>query len=525
VGNVGKWAIAGALIGAACAKSNATEPGNNVVSPADAGPTVDAGPPDAGPADAGPADAGPADGGRIKFGGPGPWPISNVQYSWQDGLQEMPVVGVSTDENQNLWVATNAALYLLRPGDQRFTRYDASNSDLHLPGNPAKYCEDSALTYTPAMGGCPHGDAEPPGISEIVGGGAGDGYLGEVFVGYWAHHDWTLTDGTEQDEWRHSGKLDRVRLKADNSGALSLEVIRFDMVSNNTVQYWHNKSVVRMVYDHFIHPHELYVGCDHGVDKISPDKWHPTVGPWFLSPENQQSWMSDHLHPQACLHQRCPEGAGTGSVPQMLADWRGLAIAPDGDLWVGGRYAAGKIVYVAENTEWWKTPRIPHGPSSFQPSYGDKYDGNCSGNRPVFCPPLEGDPVNISAVTVAKDGKVWFASGTLFNEPKDVPYGIASVENPGTHDKITYYDPVRDVGLSESDVRDMVALPDGRLVVAGLHSGLVIWDPVTGAKTPIRAGQGIPSDRVLRLQLDTMVDPPALMVATAGGAAVLRVLP
>src|SRR5438128_2257294 len=160
----------------------------------------------------------------------------------------------------------------------------------------------------------------------------------KVFVGYWAYHDWTITDGTEQDPWRHSGKLDRVRLKTDKSGNPSLEVVRFDMVSNNTVQYWHNKSVVRMVYDHFIHPHELYVGCDHGVDKISPDKWHPPVGPWFLSPENQQSWMSDHLHPQACLHQTCPNGAGTGSVPQMLADWRGLAIAPDGDLWVGGRY-------------------------------------------------------------------------------------------------------------------------------------------------------------------------------------------
>ena len=522
MGNVGKWAIAAALIGAACAKSNATEPGNNVVSPGDAGPTVDAGPPDAGPADAGPPDAGPADGGGIQFGGLGlgPWPIGNVQYSWQDGLQEMPVVGVSTDENQNLWVATNAALYLLRPGDKTFTRFDG-NSGLHLPGFAIPKCDDSAGLLDP----CPAGEAAPPGISEIVGGGAGEGYLGEVFVGYWAFHDWTITDGTEQDPWRHSGKLDRVRLKADNSGALSLEVIRFDMVSNNTVQYWHNKSVVRMVYDHRIHPHELYVGCDHGVDKISPDKWHPPVGPWFLSPENQQSWMSDHLHPQACLHQSCE---APGPMTQMLADWRGLAIAPDGDLWVGGRYAAGKIVYIAENTEWWKTPRTPGGPSVFQPSYGDGYDGSCSGNaRPIFCPPLEGDPVNISAVTVAKDGKVWFASGTLFNEPKDVPYGIASLEgNPfGIHDKFTYYDPVRDVGLSESDVRDLLALPDGRLVVAGLHSGLVIWDPVTGAKTPIRAGQGIPSDRVLRLQLDTMVDPPALMVATAGGAAVLRVLP
>src|SRR5439155_6721081 len=169
VGNVRKWAIAVALIGAACTKGNATEPGNSIVGPVDAGP-VDAGPTvDAGPADAGPADAGPADAGGIKFGGPGPWPIGNVQYSWQDGLQEMPVVGVSTDENQNLWVATNAALYLLRPGDKTFTRFDG-HSGLHLPGFPIPKCDDSAGLLVP----CPAGEAAPPGINEIVGGGAGE---------------------------------------------------------------------------------------------------------------------------------------------------------------------------------------------------------------------------------------------------------------------------------------------------------------------------------------------------------------
>jgi len=48
-----------------------------------------------------------------------------------------------------------------------------------------------------------------------------------------------------------------------------------------------------------------------------------------------------------------------------------------------------------------------------------------------------------------------------------------------------------------------------------LSSGLVFWDPQTG-KRHIRARRrGIPDDSVLRLQLDTMVDPPALHVANA----------
>ncbi len=484
-----------------------------------------------------PADAGPPE--KAVFGTPGPWPIANVAYSSADGIQESPVVGVSSDEpvrqadgtiTQNLWVATNQALYLLRPGDKKFTRFDG-NDGLHLPGFPVLTCHDRIDYMGPgtSSGPCPNAEAAQPGISEIVGGGSGDGYLGEVFVGYWSFHTWDANDGTWDDPWRHSGKLDRVRIKADSSGnpilkngKPQLEVIRFDTVSNNTVQYWHNKTVLKMVYDHHVNKHELYVGFDHGIDKISPDKWKESVG-WFLLPQNQQSWMSDHLHAQTCFHKKCE-----GDIDLRISDWRGLAIDAKGDLWTGGRYAASRIRYVADNTIWWMTPRPNGGGNAHDPGLGDGYTG-CFGSstRPVFCPPMEGEPVNISAVTITKDGKIWFSSGTLFNEPQDVPYGIASLiwDDAAGRPTFAYYDPVQDVGLPERDVRDMIALPDGRLVVAGLHSGLVIWDPVSGNHTSIRAGQGIPDDGVMRIQLDTMVDPPALQIATRGGATVMRVLP
>jgi hypothetical protein len=518
VGKVGKWALALAVCGVAyCAKGH--DPAVVSVGPdagtpdsgTDAGGTPDAGPPDAGPPDAGPPDAGSPDGGNQPgYLGVGPWPIQNSQYGSRDGIAESPVVGVTTDEKENLWVATNAALYLMRPGDAKFTRFDASNSDLHLPGNPADHCFDAQGEYKPPDG-CPNGDADVPGITEIVGGGPDDAskMAGEVFVGYYGHHDWTRTDdGTWTDPWRHSGKLDRVRLGTDGK----LEVVRMDMVSNNSVEFWHNKSVWKMVYDHFQHPHELYVGTDHGVDKISPDLWkEPNPGTWFLLPQNQQLWMSDHLHPQACFHHACDGDKYT----QMLGDFRGMAVDAKGDLWVGGRWAAGKILYAADNTLWYQTPRPPtKTQNAIDPAFGD---GNC----PAFCPPQEGDPVNISAITVAKDGKVWFSSGTLFNDPADVPYGIAFYDGH----QFTRYDPVRDLGMSESHIRDMIALPDGRLVVAGLSSGLVFWDPATGKHTAMRAGQGIPDDGVMRIQLDLMVNPPALQVATRGGAAILRVLP
>src|SRR5438067_5185185 len=293
IGKLGRWAVAVALC-VGCSKSPPVDNSKRIGVDGGPPPPTDAGsPPDDGgsppppppPPDGGTPDAGP------KFGGPGPWPTTNVTYGSADGIQEMPVVGISTDETQNIWVATNAALYLMQPGQTSFRRFDAG-AGLHLPGNVAASCDDSAGVLKP----CPNGAADSPGISEIVGGGPN-----EVFVGYYGHHDWNdPNDGTEQDPWRHSGKLDRVRLQANGS----LEVVRFDMVSDNTVQFWHNRTVERMIYDHFIHPHELYVGTDHGVDKISPDLYHPSVG-WFLKPENQPSWMSDHLHPQTCYHMQC----------------------------------------------------------------------------------------------------------------------------------------------------------------------------------------------------------------------------
>ena len=492
---------------------------------ADAG-TADAGAPDAGPADAGTPDAG-ADGGVITFGTRGPFPAGNVSYGAADGIQESPVVGVTTDEpvtlpgaqagvTQNLWVATHSALYLLRPGETKFHRYDAADG-LHLPGNPVPSCDDSAGLLVP----CPNGAADAPGISEIVGGGPN-----EVFVGYFGHHDWNNPDdGTEKDPYRHSGKLERVRLKADGR----LEVVRFDMVSNNTVEFWHNRTVERMIYDHFKHPHELYVGTDHGVDKISPDLWHAPSG-WFLAPQNQQQWMSDHLHPRACYHAACVDDSN-----QRLGDFRALALDSAGDLWVGGRWAAGAIYYLADNSNWYNNPRgSKPGDEAFKFAFGDPYTSYCMPGygRPVFCAPQEGDFVNLSAVAVTRDpqtgqDKVWYSSGVVYNDVGDVNYGVAAfVARPGLNQQMwTYFNPVSDLGMSEMNVRDMVALPDGRLVLAGPTTGLTLWNPVTGKHVQIRAGQGIPSDNVLRLEVDTMVNPPALHVATEAGAAVLRVLP
>jgi hypothetical protein len=71
-------------------------------------------------------------------------------------------------------------------------------------------------------------------------------------------------------------------------------------------------------------------------------------------------------------------------------------------------------------------------------------------------------------------------------------------------------------------VQDLVCLPDGRLAIAGVNGGAVVYDPASGASKPL---DGIPGTHVNRFSLDAMVKPPALLVSTDAGAAVLRQIP
>jgi hypothetical protein len=420
------------------------------------------------------------------FGTQGPWPVANAIYGAKDGIKELPVIGVTTDEAQNRWVATNAALYLLEPGATTFKRFDERDG-LHMGSNQAHYCNDRPI---PVGQRCTSveswGTAAPPGIQVIVGGGKG-----EVFVGYHAIH----LDGNDcgnngnGEDWcdpmRHSGKIDRVRVGGDGT----LTVDRFDLVANNHGgKYWHDRDIQRLAFDHFVHPHTLYSGSEHGVTMLLPDKYRlPRDGEWYdLAYEE---WMGDHLHARVCFERPCDSTASN----QRMGDWKGLAIDANGDLWHAGKWTAGLISFDPVPLDW-----FGRNAAAFLRAFGDPWDG-AGGNPPVFPVANEGHDVNLTAVAVCPDGVVWFSSlGT-----QDGPDVTIASWVPG---RFTYHAPA-DLGLPERSVRDLVCLPDGRLVLAGFETGLALYDPKTGATSRITSGNGIPSDEIQALEVDRMASP------------------
>jgi hypothetical protein len=464
----------------------------------------------------------PPPGTGFQFGTPGPWPVENRTFGAADGIRERSVVGFTTDEAQNRWLATHRALYLLRPGDTAFRRLDQRDG-LHFDpdldagaalaaavnggvASWALYCNGAPAPAGGCGGRTPRwGGGIAPGITEIVGGGPG-----EVFVGYAGTEPVLSTEDASdwEDPGRHTGKIDRVRLEPDGS----ITVDRLDLVANNHgLKYWHDRTVQRLAFDHFVHRHTLYAGTNHGVVLLQPDRLQPLLDGQIF---NQwiNGWMGDHLHARVCAGAPCDPAS---SANQRMGDWRGLAVDGDGDLWHAGKWTAGLISYHDDPATW-----VGRNAAAFLAAFGDPYPmaPNDEGfrNEPVFAVAAEGDPVHLTGVAVCPDGRVWFSSSGPTG--RDETLAVWNGRSFRTYR-------ASEAGAGEARLSDVVCLPDGRLVLATQSSGLAVFDPSTGASRAIRAGDGIPDDAVLRLDLDRMANPPSLHVSTAGGAAVLRVWP
>jgi len=239
-------------------------------------------------------------------------------------------------------------------------------------------------------------------------------------------------------------------------------VRRYDLRNSNDGFYYETRTIMSMVYDHFQHPGELYVGSNHGVTLIRSAKWRLPANSTEASDPIQveREWFADHVHPWVCRGGPCSDPTRAS----MFGDWFGLALAPDGRLWMGGLTSAGAINWKAALSDWVQS-WAPFNP--FVPAFGDPYPGN----PPVFNPPREGDPVNIRGVAVTPDGVVWFASGEV-EAWRGPTYGLASWDGHS----FLHVDPTA-LGAIEYNILELTILPDGRLVLGFPSSGLLVWKP------------------------------------------------
>jgi hypothetical protein len=268
-----------------------------------------------------------------------------------------------------------------------------------------------------------------------------------------------------------------------------------------------------MVYDHFQHPGNLYVGSNHGITRIIPAKYFPPQhlndDPWNLADEHV--WYADHVHPWVCIGGPCD-----GVRIPTFGDWFGLTLADDGRLWMGGLTCAGAIGFREQLNAFtdgdpgmpWVYSWEPYNP--FIPAMTDP---------PVFTPPSDGDPVNIRAVAVTPDGTAWFASGEV-ESWRGPLYGLAAWD--GRH--YAHFDPTA-LGSLDYNILEMAALPDGRLVLGFPNSGLLVWKPGDAQGHRLTTSDGLPGESIRRISLDRMHSPPILFVPTDGGLAAFRQVP
>ena len=192
------------------------------------------------------------------------------------GILESPVVGVTTDEAQNRWVATRGALYLLRPGETSVPPLRRAPTG---STSAATRCATATTTRSARATRCGgelssrRGARDHPHRRRRAGRGVrrlprhrrdarrevpaeGHDEAGERGVRR------LLRSEPPQREARprpRPGGRRRSRSTASTSSRTA-----------QGGEYWHDRTVQSLVFDHFVHPHTLYVGTNHGVTIAVP---------------------------------------------------------------------------------------------------------------------------------------------------------------------------------------------------------------------------------------------------------------
>ncbi|QDE93256.1 hypothetical protein BHS06_32095 [Myxococcus xanthus] len=257
-------------------------------------------------------------------------PIPPDSASWrfwgtaEGGPRE--VLGVTQDEGGNIWVAGGEdGLCLLRPGATALRCYTMA---------------DGLKPWAPWKGKDPAPEARYLKVLSVTGGPAGT-----VFVGYEGRpnceSEFYKAPGVFEDPAIYkSGDADRVELQADGT----LRVVHYDLHSpaHSVPGYGHREklcSVNRIVWDKA--RNSLWFASNHGLAWGEPDYQGGeactnaevvAANAWvYMGAENRQRCkfgVMEHVHPAIAM------GDGTSEDSRLAGDVWGVAVRPDGDVWL-----------------------------------------------------------------------------------------------------------------------------------------------------------------------------------------------
>ncbi|HWV38706.1 MAG TPA: two-component regulator propeller domain-containing protein [Vulgatibacter sp.] len=332
-----------------------------------------------------------------------------------------PVWSVSTDQAGNAWAANGAALLLLEPGADVWR----------------SFTEEDGLSPWPPIS---------------VGGGRAN----EVYVGYRG----LFPDSDPFDdppEIAKSGGVDRIRL---DQGSLSR--FRFDISSPPAPEYPMGRRVLRHCYREVPvlsgpFAGDVWFGCNHGVAMWS-ERFH---------------MVQEHQHPALSVDDSL-----------YVGDFRGIGMAPNGNVWLAGDVRTALLHYATEGGQFWAAM--------------DEVD--------IWPPGIALDPFDplandwVMDLVVDAAGGLWV--GSFGN-------GLARMEPDGSW---SYLDTRH--GLPDNRVYGLALDPDGSLWVA-TDAGLARLSG-GGFHQVLGAGDGLPGT-ILAVHVDTKAKPRRVIVGTSVG--------
>jgi hypothetical protein len=276
----------------------------------------------AGPIGSGEADAGTADGGAVVWTPPPAieFPVAKdwTFYGPQHGGPR-DVYQVSADASGNLWVAGGEdGLFLLRPNATRFERFTMADGL-----RPYGYLPDGSDPIGPRF----------LKVIAVTGGSADTVYVGyEGLPGCESTWDNPANRPTATNPGLgyvyKSGDADKVSLTATG-----IQVAHYDifsgpgLVSRELEGREKLCTIFRIVYD--AGAGNLWFGGNHGFAWGDPKH----AGAPKCNGAASCSGVAEHSHP---AFNGCTKDDGCGTWAWITADYRGIAVAPDGDVWFGG---------------------------------------------------------------------------------------------------------------------------------------------------------------------------------------------